>query len=149
MATDNFLVKMGQRIAQRRKELRFTQEQLAEKMGVSLQTISCIELGKKAIRPENLTNLCLHLEITADYILCGKRTEAQMGETIAKLSELTAEEFSHLAGICQKQDGPVNETAFRDCVKIILGQQARQNVSSDDALLALQKKLKESKGTKG
>jgi len=93
MATDNFLVKMGQRIAQRRKELRFTQEQLAEKMGVSLQTISCIELGKKAIRPENLTNLCLHLEITADYILCGKRTEAQMGETIAKLSELTAEEF--------------------------------------------------------
>jgi len=69
--------------------------------------------------------------------------------TLAVLEELTAEEFSHLAGICQKQDGPVNETAFRDCVKIILGQQARQNVSSDDALLALQKKLKESKGTKG
>ena len=93
MATDNFLVKMGQRIAQRRKELHFTQEQLAEKMGVSLQTISCIELGKKAIRPENLTNLCLHLEVTTDYILSGKRTEMQMNETITKLSELPTEEF--------------------------------------------------------
>lgn len=93
MAADNFLIKMGQRIAQRRKELHFTQEQLAEKMGVSLQTISCIELGKKAIRPENLTNLCLHLEITADYILSGKRTETQMGETVNKLSELPSKEF--------------------------------------------------------
>ena len=93
MATDNFLVKMGQRIAQRRKELHFTQEQVAEKMGVSLQTVSCIELGKKAIRPENLVNLCFHLDVTTDYILCGKRTEVQMGDTSAKLSELSAEEF--------------------------------------------------------
>ena len=93
MATETFLVMMGQRIAQRRKEMHFTQEQLAERMGVSLQTISCIELGKKAIRPENLTNLCLHLEITADYILSGKRTETQMSETVNKLSELPMKEF--------------------------------------------------------
>lgn len=45
---------MGMRISGRRKELNLTQEKLAERMGVSLQTISCIELGKKAIRPETL-----------------------------------------------------------------------------------------------
>lgn len=94
MANDDFLINMGKRIAQRRKELNFTQEQLAEKMGVSLQTISCIELGKKAIRPENLANLCSHLDITTDYILMGKRNEAQMNETITKLSELSTNEFS-------------------------------------------------------
>ena len=49
MGNDVFLVKMGLRIAQRRKELHLTQEQLADQMGVSLQTVSCIELGKKAI----------------------------------------------------------------------------------------------------
>ena len=89
MANDIFLVNMGQRISQRRKELHLTQEQLAEKMGLSLQSISCIELGKKAIRPENLANLCCHLDISADYILYGKRNEQQMHDTVAKLSLLS------------------------------------------------------------
>ena len=62
------------------------------------------------------------------------------------LEDLTAEETSHLAGICQKQTGPVNEKAFLDCVKIILSEQQRRSISSDDDLLALRNKLKESKG---
>lgn len=93
VVNDVFLVNMGLRIAQRRKELRLTQEQLAEKIGVSLQTISNIELGKKAVRPENLANLCLHLDISADYILYGKRSEQFMTDTIGKLSALDAEAY--------------------------------------------------------
>lgn len=98
MANDVFLINMGQRIAKRRKELHLTQEQLAEKMGVSLQTVSCIELGKKAIRPENLANLCTHLDVSADYIIYGKREEKQMLDIVAKLSELPQREF------CMVQD---------------------------------------------
>lgn len=93
MSNDAFLVKMGIRIAACRKELHLTQEQLAEKIGVSLQTISCIELGKKAVRPENLANLCLSLGVTADYILYGKRNEQQMNDIITKLSALTPEAY--------------------------------------------------------
>lgn len=93
MGSDAFLIDMGIRIAQRRKELRLTQEQLAEKMGVSLQTVSCIELGKKAIRPENLANLCTCLNVTADYVLYGKRNQQQMDDTVSKLSALTPEEY--------------------------------------------------------
>lgn len=93
MGNDVFLVNMGIRIAHRRKELHMTQEQLAERMGVSLQTVSCIELGKKAIRPENLANLCVHLDITADYILYGKRNKQQMNDTVAKLSALGDDEY--------------------------------------------------------
>lgn len=93
MENDRFLVSMGIRIAQRRKELHMTQEQLAEKIGLSLQSISCIELGKKAIRPENLANLCTQLDIAADYILYGKRNEQQMGDTITKLSALSPKAF--------------------------------------------------------
>ena len=93
MGNDVFLVNMGVRIAQRRKELHLTQEQLAEKVGLSLQSISCIELGKKAIRPENLANLCSHLGVTADYILYGKRNEQQMSDVVSKLSALAPRAF--------------------------------------------------------
>lgn len=93
MGNDAFLTDMGKRIAQRRKELHLTQEQLAEKMGVSLQTISCIEFGKKAVRPENLANLCTYLNVTADYILYGRRNEQQMNDTVLKLSALGQEEY--------------------------------------------------------
>ena len=94
MAHDTFLVNMGLRIATQRKAVHMTQEQLADKMGVSLQTVSCIELGKKAIRPENLANLCTHLGVTADYILYGKRNEQQMNDTITKLSTLDKKAYN-------------------------------------------------------
>ena len=68
--------------------------------------------------------------------------------SIGTMGELTPEEASHLAGILQRQEGPVNEVAFRDCVATVLKQSQAKNVSSDADLLALRNKLKESKGTK-
>ena len=77
-----------------------------------------------------------------------QRYSRGMEVSLGVLEDLTAEEMSHLAGVCQKQTGPVNETALRDCVKIILGEQQSRQVSTDDDLLAFRNKLKESKGTK-
>ena len=88
MTDKGFLVDMGLRISKRRKELKLTQEQVAEKMNVSLQTISCIELGKKAIRPENLANLCVVLDTTSDYLLLGKKNENQLFGLIKKIASL-------------------------------------------------------------
>ncbi len=99
MGNEAFLTEMGSRIAGRRKQLRLTQEQLAEMMDVSLQTVSCIELGKKAIRPENLANLCNALDTTADYILYGRRDESQMSDLVKKLSGLTPEEYEIVRGL--------------------------------------------------
>ena len=93
MGSDAFLVDMGLRIAQCRKQQHLTQEQLAEKMGVSLQTVSCIELGKKAVRPENLANLCVQLNVSSDYILYGKRNEQQMSSLLEKLAALPPKEY--------------------------------------------------------
>ena len=91
-----FLTDMGNRIAQRRKELHLTQEGLSELLGLSSQTISCIELGKKAVRPENLARICTQLDISADYILYGKRSEKQMVDLIEKLAQLTKEDYNSL-----------------------------------------------------
>ena len=68
--------------------------------------------------------------------------------SLGVLADVSPEEMSHLTGILQRQQGPVNETALRDCVRIIEAERQSAGVASDDDLLALRNKLKESKGTK-
>lgn len=67
---------------------------------------------------------------------------------LSVLADLTSEEMSHLTGVCQRQQGPVSEQAFADCVRTIRGQTQVKNIASDDDLLAFRNKLKERKGTK-
>ena len=93
MGDTDFLKEMGQRIMVRRKSLRMTQEELAEKLGVSTQMISNLELGKKAIRPENLAKVCTVLELSADFILTGTNTKTAVDAVAEKLIQLTAEEL--------------------------------------------------------
>ena len=91
MGDNEVLIEMGQRIMVRRKSLRMTQEELAEKLGVSTQMISNLELGKKAIRPENLAKVCSVLELSADFILTGTNTKTAVDAVAEKLIQLTAE----------------------------------------------------------
>ena len=60
--------------------------------------------------------------------------------------ELSGEEMSHIAGIAQRQTGPVNERALEDCVRTILSEYRKNHVSSEEDLLALREKMKERKG---
>ena len=93
MGDTEFLKEMGQRIMVRRKALRMTQEELAEKLGVSTQMISNLELGKKAIRPENLARVCDVLSLSADFVLTGSNTKTAVDAVAEKLIQLTAEEL--------------------------------------------------------
>lgn len=93
MGDTDFLKMMGHRIMVRRKALRITQEELAEKIDVSTQMISNLELGKKAIRPENLTKVCKVLELSADFILTGLNTKTAVDLVADKLIQLTDEEL--------------------------------------------------------
>ena len=52
------LKEMGQRLSARRKQLRLTQEEVAERADMTTQTISTAENGIKALRPENIIKLC-------------------------------------------------------------------------------------------
>ena len=93
MGESVFLKEMGQRIMLRRKSLHMTQEDLAEKLGVSSQMISNLELGKKAIRPDNLARVCDALGLSADFVLTGVHTKTAVDEIAEKLSALTEEEL--------------------------------------------------------
>ena len=77
-----------------------------------------------------------------------QRHDTGLEVSLGVLADLSAEEMSHITGIVQRQQGPVNETAFRDCVRTIQAERQRSAVSTDDDLLALRNKLKESKGAK-
>lgn len=99
MGNNEFLKDMGQRIMLRRKTLRMTQEELAEKLGVSTQMISNLELGKKAIRPENLAKLCSVLNLSADFVLTGTNTRTAVDSVAEKLSQLSDEELQLVSNL--------------------------------------------------
>ena len=67
---------------------------------------------------------------------------------VGVLEDLTAEEMSHLVGITQRHQGPVNETALADCIRTILAEYQASGVSTEDDLMALRNQLKERKGVK-
>ena len=62
--------------------------------------------------------------------------------------ELSDEEMSHVAGILQRQQGPVSEQALMDCVRTVQQEYQSGNVRSEDDLLLLRDKMKERKGIK-
>lgn len=65
----------GERIAKARKEMKYTQKELAEMLSVSTKTISAIERGKNGISVETLIDLYKYLEVSTDYILFGYDTD--------------------------------------------------------------------------
>ena len=101
----DFLKIMGQRILLRRKALRMTQEELAEKIDVSTQMISNLELGKKAIRPENLAKVCEVLELSADFVLTGTNTKTAVDAVADKLIQLTPEELQMVNDMIDYMNG--------------------------------------------
>lgn len=67
---------------------------------------------------------------------------------IGSLESFDPEEISHIAGILQRQSGPVNEQAMKDYAATILAESEKRQIHTEADLLALRNKLKESKGYK-
>lgn len=94
---------IGTRISERRKLVGLTQEQLAEKMEVSIQMISNLERGVKAIRIDNLTRISQVLGVSTDYILTGEQTNRDintLAEQISQLSEDKRKMIEVLVAYC-------------------------------------------------
>ena len=72
---------------------RYVGRLLAEKLGVSTQMISNLELGKKAIRPDNLAKVCKALGLSADFVLYGADTQTTVDMIADKLTQLTEAEL--------------------------------------------------------
>ncbi len=101
--TSDELKLIGERICSRRKQLRYTQERLAEEMNVSIQMVSNLERGNKAIKIENLIKLSDILGVSTDYILLGRNTAGDVMNVADKLSQLSDDNLrlvEHMIDFC-------------------------------------------------
>lgn len=62
----------GDNLAKARKKAGLSQEELAEKMGLTRQTISKWETGASAPDVEELQRLCAALSASAEELICGE-----------------------------------------------------------------------------
>lgn len=90
--SSGFLIAMGQPIARRRRQPKQTQETAAERMGVSLQTVSCFEPDKKRSVPKILVDLCRVPDVSPDYLRTGAAQPQTLNRLEGLISRLTDED---------------------------------------------------------
>lgn len=86
--------RIGKRVKQARERLGITQEDLAEKTGLTTNYISTVERGMSFPRCEKLIILLNGLETSADSIFCDvleHRGEAKASELSKKIADLPPE----------------------------------------------------------
>lgn len=71
-------IAIGNRIRNARKNMGLSQEQLAEKCGLSVSFIGHIERGNRKMSLETLITLCEVLNMSADYLLMDEMPENDM-----------------------------------------------------------------------
>ena len=75
-----FFKEMGARIAQARKERGLTQQQLADALGISQQTLAHYEVGRVGVGAPMLPRLAELLDLSFDEILLGQPTARLPGK---------------------------------------------------------------------
>lgn len=73
---------MGQRMKSRRKELKITQSQLAEDIGISNNYVSSIETGNETPSLDTFVRICNRLNVTPDYLLLGSMHSNNVSQNI-------------------------------------------------------------------
>lgn len=96
---DKTLSNMGKRIVEKRKQLGLSQEELAEKAGITVQMLSTAERGAKGMRPINLWKISDALGVSTDYLLKGVIYEVDDINLINKISDLPNRQRSALENI--------------------------------------------------
>lgn len=88
--------KMGQKIKMARKEKGFTQEYLAELVGISNRTLNLMEKGKSGMTIETLIKFCNSLDVSPNYVLSYKSDNNKVRDTLECFTpnqKLIIEEF--------------------------------------------------------
>lgn len=68
---------VGERIKKRRTELGWTQDQLAQKAGISKSFLSDLENGKRSVSADNLLDIARVLNLSLDYLMKGEESETK------------------------------------------------------------------------
>lgn len=107
-------IAIGSRIKQARENIGWTQEELAEKMSLSTQFISTIERGVAGASLGTIISLCEVLNVSSEWLLCGKQTVPDSDRIAIKISSLSGaqlaaldrvtDELLHLLKVTERND---------------------------------------------
>ena len=88
------MASVGERIRERRAELGWTQDQLAQKAGISKSFLSDLENGKRSVGANNLLDIARALGVSLDFLMTGTASQDQRSEVPipASLARFAAEE---------------------------------------------------------
>ena len=107
--THEELLLFGEHLRNRRNLLSFTQEYVAEKIGISLRFYQMIERGEKSVSLDTLIRLSRALTISNDYLKFGTvaSLEDPVTEIINRLSPRQRQDAAQIlrlyAKACKKQ----------------------------------------------
>jgi transcriptional regulator with XRE-family HTH domain len=73
---------IGERVRHRRTELGLTQDDLAQRAGISKSFLSDLENGKRSIGAETLLDLGQAMGVSLDFLMTGKASEDQAQQEI-------------------------------------------------------------------
>ena len=79
---------IGKRIVRRRKSLKISQIDLAEKIGISNNYLSSIEHGKEKPSLDILVKICNAISVTPDYLIMGNMYSNNVPQNIADSLQL-------------------------------------------------------------
>ena len=133
---------VGERIKERRVELSWTQEQLAQKAGISKSFLSELENSKRSVSADNLLDIARALGVSLDYLMTGEEgeetetrpAEVQVPASLAKfaaeagisfrqaltLLEMQRQIIAHRSTTKKKNLDRVDWRKFYECVKEFL-----------------------------
>jgi transcriptional regulator with XRE-family HTH domain len=110
---------VGERVKKRRSELEWTQEFLAQKVGISKSFLSDLENGKRSVSADNLLELAKALSLTLDYLM-----EGSSKEEVRKQVEIPAS----LAAFAEKESLTFRQAlALLDMQQQIIAHRGKQN----------------------
>lgn len=97
---------LGEKIAEQRKKLGLSQEELAEKLNISQKSISKYEMGNRKPQYKVLVRMAEYFGVTTDYLLgLAKGGNTMLGKRINELrksSGMTQEEFGKKLGVIKQ-----------------------------------------------
>jgi len=67
----------GERIREMRRKRGYTQEEMAEILGVSVDTVQRVERGASGARVDMLVMLAAKLDVSLDWLVMGRDTESE------------------------------------------------------------------------
>jgi transcriptional regulator with XRE-family HTH domain len=94
-------MELGNRIRARRTELEWTQDELAQRAGISKGFLSDLENGKRGTGADTLLDLARVLGVSLDYLMTGSATEKELRKEVEIPRSLA--DFANGAGLSFRQ----------------------------------------------